>query len=114
MITGQYVHSHGYYANHGRHRDWPIWLPAHLRGSGYETAMIGKAHYGYEKTTREFDFVRLCDRIDTPPDDPLKNEYFRNLVKHGRADDDDAAVSMHRDGHAPFRSHLPKELTYEW
>jgi arylsulfatase A-like enzyme len=67
MVTGQYVHSHGYYANSGPHPGRPLWVTSYLRQHGYQTAMIGKAHYGYPKIVQEFDYFRLCDRIALRP-----------------------------------------------
>lgn len=114
MLTGQYVHSHGYYGNNGPHAQRPVWLTAYLRRFGYQTAMMGKAHYGYAKVAQEFDFFRLCDRIDTPPNDPLQNDYFRMLVEKGRAEDDDRILSHRKGNNVPFQSLLPKELSLEW
>lgn len=114
MLTGQYVHSHGYYGNNGPHRDWPLWLTSYLRNNGYQTALMGKAHYGYERMMREFDFVRFCDRIDTPPDNPLKNDYFRMLAEKGHTDDYDGLMARRRGQNNPFQSLLPKELSLEW
>ena len=31
MVTGQYVHSHGYYANSGPHPGQPVWVTSYLR-----------------------------------------------------------------------------------
>ncbi len=114
MLTGQFVHSHGYYANSGPHTERALWMTSYLRQHDYQTAMIGKAHYGHKKVAQEFDFFRLCDRIDTPPDDPLKNDYFRMLVGNGRADDHDVLVSQRKGGNVPFQSRLPKEMSLEW
>ncbi|MGH9666479.1 MAG: sulfatase-like hydrolase/transferase, partial [Bryobacteraceae bacterium] len=113
IITGEYVHTHGYYGNNGPHSPRPLWLTSYLRRYGYQTAMIGKAHYGFDKTEREFDYVRLCDRIDTPPDNPLRNDYFRMLAERGLADERDDATAARVGQNVPFRSHLPKELSVE-
>lgn len=114
MMTGQYVHSHGYYGNWGTIPDQPIWITGYLRKHGYQTALVGKGHYGYDKIRREFDFFRICDRADSPPDDPLRNDYYRMLVEKGRQDDHDVLISQRRGNNEPFRSRLPKELTLEW
>src|SRR5579862_3049931 len=37
MVTGQYVHSHGYFANSGPHPARPIWVTSHLRRYSYQT-----------------------------------------------------------------------------
>ena len=113
MITGQFVHSHGYYGNSGPVPDRPQWMTSYLRAAGYQTAMIGKAHYGWPKIKHEFDFIRLCDRIDCPPDNPLKNDFFRMLVEKGVYDKSDEQ----RRGlgqNSPARALLPKELSVEW
>jgi arylsulfatase A-like enzyme len=114
MVTGQYVHSHGYFANSGPHPGRPVWMTSHLRRHGYQTAMIGKAHYGYPKIVEEFDFIRLCDRIDTPPDNPLKNDFFRMLVEHGKQGESDEVLGRRLGQNHPTRSLLPRELTVEW
>jgi arylsulfatase len=114
MMNGQYVHSHGYYGNWGPIPDKPVWMTTLLRSHGYQTAMIGKAHYGYERVRKEFDFVRLCDRADIDPKDPLTNDYFKMLVSHGRQDDHDVVLSQLAGNNVPFRSKLPKELSLEW
>jgi arylsulfatase A-like enzyme len=111
MVTGQYVHSHGYYGNSGPHPGRPLWVTSHLRRNGYQTAMVGKAHYGWPKVAEEFDYIKLCDRIDCSPDDPLKNDYFRMLLEKGqvrRSDD-----SQRRGTNNPARSDLPEELSVE-
>ncbi|MCL5745332.1 MAG: sulfatase-like hydrolase/transferase [Acidobacteria bacterium] len=114
MMTGQYVHSHGYYGNWGAHSARPLWLSSYLRRNGYQTALVGKAHYGYEKTAAEFDYFRLCDRADIAPDRPLTNDYFRMLLEHGRPNDHDVLISQRKGVNVPFRSLLPKELSLEW
>jgi len=113
MITGQYVHSHGYFGNSGEHPGRPVWMTSYLRQHGYQTAMIGKAHYGYKKVAQEFDFIRLCDRIDTPPENPLKNDYFRMLVEKGLENDGDDVLGGELGQNAPARSRLPAELSLE-
>jgi hypothetical protein len=40
--------------------------------------------YGWPKIAGKFDFIRLCDRIDMPRDDPVKNGFFRLLVEGGK------------------------------
>lgn len=107
------MHSHGYYGNNGPHPPRPLWLTSYLRRHGYQTAMIGKAHYGFNKTEQEFDYVRLCDRIDTPPANPLRNDYFRMLVERGLADERDDATAARVGQNVPFRSHLPADLSVE-
>ena len=77
MMNGQYVHSHGHYGNWGPIPEHPVWMPSWLRRHGYQTAMVGKAHYGYERVRKEFDFIWLCDRADTDPGNPLSNDYCR-------------------------------------
>ncbi len=114
MMNGQYVHSHGYYGNSGPIPPNPVWMPTWLRRHGYQTAHVGKAHFGYERTKREFEFVRICDRIDTDPKDPLTNDYFRMLLAHGRQDDHDVLIGQRRGPDVCFRSLLPKELSLEW
>ena len=114
MVTGQYVHSHGYYANSGPHPGRPLWVTSYLRQHGYQTAMIGKAHYGYPKIVQEFDYFRLCDRIDLPPDDPLKNDFYRMLVEHGFEDKSDEVLATRVGVNTPVRSLLPKERSVEW
>ena len=114
MMTGQYVHSHGYYGNWGPIPEQPAWLTATLRAAGYQTALIGRGHYGYDRIKREFDFIRLCDRADIDPKNPLSNDYYRMLLAKGRQDDHDVPQSQRRGNNAPFRSLLPKELTLEW
>ena len=94
MMTGQYVHTHGYYGNSGPIPDKPVWITNWLRRHGYQTAIVGKAHYGYEKVRKEFDFVRLCDRADIDPANPLTNDYFKMLVAPGRQDDHDVPLSQ--------------------
>ena len=113
MITGQYVHTHGYYGNSGPQPTRPLWLTSYLRRQGYQNAMIGKAHYGWPKIAEEFDYIRLTDRIDCPPDNPLKNDFFRMLVEKGVLDKSDYA---RRGGgqNNPRASLLPKELSEEW
>lgn len=113
MVTGQYVHSHGYYANSGPHPGRPIWVTSYLRQHGYQTAMIGKAHYGWPKIVQEFDYFRLCDRIDLPPDDPLKNDFYRMLVEHGLQDKSDEVLATRVGVNSPVRSLLPAESTVE-
>jgi arylsulfatase len=113
MVTGQYCHSHGYFGNSGDFPDKPIWMTSHLRQHGYQTAMIGKAHYGFPKIRKEFDFYRLCDRIDLPPDNPLQNDYFRMLVEKGREEDGDDVLVSGKGQNAPLRSKLPPELSVE-
>lgn len=113
MMTGQYVHSHGYYGNAGPIPERPVWLSSHLRKHGYQTALVGKGHYGYERIPREFDFFRLCDRADIDPKNPLTNDYFRMLLDKGRPDDHDVVVSQRKGVNVPFRSLLPKELSLE-
>jgi arylsulfatase A-like enzyme len=112
MVTGQHVHSHGYYANAGPHPGRPVWLTSHLRRGGYQTAMVGKAHYGWPKIAEEFDFVRLCDRIDCPPDDPLKNDYFRWLLEKGVPGGRDKSEGGGGQNN-PRRAGLPEELSVE-
>jgi arylsulfatase A-like enzyme len=114
MATGQYVHSHGYYGNWGPIPDRPVFLTSHLRRHGYQTAGIGKLHFGYEKIAREFDYHRLCDRADIAPDNPFTSDYFRLLVEKGRPNDQDVVQSARRGTNVPFRSLLPKELSLEW
>lgn len=113
MITGQYVHSHGYYGNSGPQPSRPLWMTSHLRKNGYQNAMIGKAHYGWPKIAEEFDYIRLCDRIDCPPDNPLKNDYFRMLVKKGQvSQSDEQRRGLGQNN--PARALLPKESSVEW
>ncbi len=114
MMSGQYVHSHGYYGNWGPIPDKPVWVTGWLRRHGYQTAIVGKAHYGYEKVRKEFDYVRLCDRADIDPANPLTNDYFKMLLAHGRQDDHDVVLSQKAGTNVPFRSKLPKELSLEW
>lgn len=114
MMNGQYVHSHGYYGNWGPIPEKPVWMTTWLRKHGYQTAMIGKAHYGYRRVRSEFDYIRLCDRADIDPKDPLTNDYFKMLVSHGRQDDHDVTLSQRAGNNVPFRSKLPKELSLEW
>ncbi len=76
-------------ATAGRRRARPEWMTSHLREHGFQTAMIGMAHYGWPKIQAEFDFIRLCDRIDVLPDNPLKNDFFRMLVEKGVYDKSD-------------------------
>lgn len=111
MVTGQYVHSHGYYGNSGPQPARP-WITGSLRQAGYQTAMIGKAHYGWPKVAEEFDYIRLSDRIDCPPDDPLKNDYFRFLLKKGVPGGRDAAERTGGQNN-PHRSGLPEALSRE-
>ena len=113
MVTGQYVHSHGYYANSGPHPGRPIWVTSYLRQHGYQTAMIGKAHYGWPKIVQEFDYFRLCDRIDLPPDNPLKNDFYRMLVEHGLQDKSDEVLATRVGVNIPVRSLLPEERSVE-
>ena len=113
MMTGQYVHSHGYYGNAGPIPPRPVWLSTHLRRHGYQTALVGKGHYGYERIAKEFDFFRLCDRADIDPKNPLTNDYFRMLLAKGRPDDHDVLISQRKGANFPFRSLLPKELSLE-
>jgi arylsulfatase A-like enzyme len=75
--------------------------------------MIGKAHYGYPKIVQEFDYFRLCDRIDLPPDDPLKNDFYRMLVEHGLQDKSDEVLATRVGVNSPVRSLLPKERSVE-
>jgi arylsulfatase A-like enzyme len=110
MTTGQYVHSHGYYGNSGAPSERQTWLTSHLRRHGYQTAMIGKAHYGWDKVRREFDHVRLCNHSDCPPDDPLKHDYFKMLVEKNRWRDFDL---LRRGPDVGYHSLLPKELSLE-
>jgi arylsulfatase A-like enzyme len=113
MITGQYVHSHGYYGNSGPQPDRPVWMTSYLRQHGYQNAMIGKAHYGWPRIAAEFDYIRLCDRIDCPPDNPLKNDFFRMLVEKGaigKSDESRRGLGQNN----PATSLLPKELSVEW
>jgi arylsulfatase A-like enzyme len=113
MITGQYVHSHGYYGNWGPVPRRLLFLSSYLRSHGYQTAGIGKLHFYYENIVREFDFRRLCDRADISPTDPMTSDYFRMLVAKGRANDQDVVQSARRGTNVPFRSLLPEELSLE-
>jgi len=63
--------------------------------------MIGEAHSGYPRIVEEFDFIRLCDRIDTLPDNPLKNDFFRMLVEKGRENDSDEVLFGRLGQNAP-------------
>ena len=108
MITGQYVHSHGYYGNSGPHPGRPLWMTSYLRQHGYQTAMIGKAHYGWPKIAQEFDYFRLCDRIDLPPDDPLKNDFYRMLVENGLQDSSDEVLGARLGANHPCGRCYPR------
>ena len=137
IITGQYVHSHGYYGNYGpphwyssrpagSRRKWhcdcdnsslrpgsPIWIPTYFRQYGYQTAILGKAHYGYQRIAQEFDYFRLSNVVDAPPDDPLKIHWFQFLIERRGAIYEDRLESSRRPNSA-FRSRLPKRLSQEW
>jgi len=73
IMTGQFVTSHGMARNGqtstvmGRERT----LPAYMRALGYQTAAIGKMHFGPQRLRHGFDEMIL-------PDD-----YYREMIRRG-------------------------------
>jgi choline-sulfatase len=71
-----------------------FWTVAHaLRNAGYETALIGKAHFAPVHAEHGFDTLRLCEHLDSQGLGPLSRErddslddYHDWLVANGYSD----------------------------
>jgi len=117
-VTGQYPRTHRIHGNHifemndrNEHT-----LGAVFRRSGYETALVGKAHMIEEWDREGFEHRRYCDLIDCDKSDPLKNDYFRHLNDNGLADEYDLGTL--KDDHTgkkswAFMSDIPDEHSLE-
>jgi arylsulfatase A-like enzyme len=88
FITGQYCHTHQIFSN-----DLFEWqnenhdtMAAVFRRSGWQTALIGKAHMVHDWDTEGFEHIRYCDNADNNRSDPRTNHYFNYLVEQGLAD----------------------------
>ena len=68
-------------------------LARHLRSSGYETALIGKAHFAPVHADHGFETLRLCEHLHSQGLGPLSQErddsvddYHEWLLANGYAD----------------------------
>lgn len=80
LMTGQYVHGHGFYGNRAQvPGDVVSWVQI-LRRNGYQTAAVGKMHTG-EWRDDGFEYKRLCDPTDTGRTKG-RADYYRYLKRH--------------------------------
>ena len=86
LITGQRPHHHGAYGNSFDTPDDLIPLTQLLRQAGYQTALVGKGHFGWSFIHREFDRFWLDDPGDVPDFEPLECDYLRFMIERGVAD----------------------------
>lgn len=93
MLTGQYPHTHGVQNNSN---DLDVggltMLPALLRGNGYQTALVGKSHFGPSAAVG-FDYTRL----HTGANRGEKSDYADYLARLGlrEAGDKDCAYKFY-------------------
>lgn len=118
MITGQYPRTHRHLGNklYDYHQQNSYTLSAVARRSGYQTAIIGKAHMLGEWDREGFEYIRYCDLCDADLNDPLSAHYFRYLYDHGLAESYD--LGNLPPGHPgketrPFISQIPHEHSVE-
>jgi arylsulfatase len=87
-----------------------FWTVAHeLRSAGYETALIGKAHFAPVHAEHGFEILRLCEHLQSQGLGPLSRErhdelddYHDWLLEHGYPDwrfDDAGAPGTPRAAH---------------
>lgn len=114
MFTGLSCHTTGDYENSGLIRPDLYSLVRHLSLSGYQTGMIGKAHFIPQWPGHGFEIVKPLDFCDC--NSVEENLYYKYLKSKGVADIDFADVDGRglRLGKLAARpSRLPLELTQE-
>lgn len=114
FVTGQYPHTHGHLGNdifEYPQRN-PHTISALARRTGYQTAIIGKAHMVRAWDEEGFEYRRYCDLCDADRNDPLSHHYFKYLCDHGLADLYDLGTLP--DDHPGKRTHwFVSEIPHE-
>lgn len=117
FITGQYPHTHqmlsnGFFEWNNRN---PNTLACLLRGRGWQTGLVGKAHMCGQWDADGFEHIRYCDNADGWRNDPRNNHYYRYLVEHGIADRYDYGAIKSGPGSdlRGFESAIPYEHALE-
>ncbi len=118
FITGQRPGTHGILGNTIGHLDLPVppTIPLVFRNSGYETALIGKAHMLRKWDAAGFEHLRYSDLCDADPADPFTCHYYQYLSDQGLADlYDHGALPPSHPGHdmSGFVSDIPREHSLE-
>lgn len=118
FMTGQHVHTHGYYGNQNNDctDENRLFLPSVFRNYGYQTAMFGKAHLIRKWLDEGFEQYGVCDMIDAKQGAPESCHYFKYLQDHGLADyyeegNPKPGQEYTHDGSAPAQ--LPYEHSIE-
>ncbi len=88
FMTGQHVHTHGYYGNKNTDitAENRLFLPSVLRNYGYQTAFVGKAHLVRKWLEEGFEQHSVCDMVDARQGQPESCDYFKYLQENGLAD----------------------------
>lgn len=118
FMTGQHPHTHRILGNDifGLDDRNPDTLGSLFRRSGWQTALIGKAHMIKKWDNEAFETIRYADLCDADPGDPLSCHYFKHLVEAGLGDAYDlGTLPGNHPGSdmTPFRSKIPDSHTVE-